>query len=133
MTGQSDAVAGAPVYDPFDAATHGDPYPAYRRLRANFPVYRNEHRGFWALSCYDDVVRAARDHVRFTASRPVARADDGVYGVRDPDWIAGDAPRHGLLHKLMAPHLGPRAGARLARLAEAAAQRRVTEAVERGA
>ena len=109
MTERS-AVAVGTLYDPFDAGIHLDPYEAYATLRREYPLYRNEQRDFWALSRYEDVVRAARDQVRFSASRSVFLEEDGVYGIRDPDWIAGDAPRHAVLHKVMAPHLGPAAG-----------------------
>jgi cytochrome P450 len=101
------------LYDPFDEAIHLEPYAAYRRLRRDFPLYRNERRGFWALSRFADVVRAARDPVRFSASRAEFRADDGVFGIRDPDWIAGDTERHAVLHKVIAPHLGRGAAPRL--------------------
>ena len=44
------------VYDPL---VQDDPYAAYRALRQAFPVYRNEERGFWALSRFEDVQRGA--------------------------------------------------------------------------
>ena len=37
-------------YDPYDAAINADPYPTFRRLRDEAPVYFNERFGFWALS-----------------------------------------------------------------------------------
>lgn len=43
------------VYDPFSVAFQEDPFPVYRRLRDEAPVYRSEKWGFWALSRYDDV------------------------------------------------------------------------------
>ena len=45
-------------YDPFDWETAHNPYPVYRWLRDEAPVYYNERLGFWALSRYDDVVAA---------------------------------------------------------------------------
>lgn len=38
-----------------------DPYETYRRLRDEAPVYYNDKYGFYALSRYDDVMRAHRD------------------------------------------------------------------------
>ena len=32
-----------------------DPYPVYRTLRDDHPVYHNEDMGFWALSRFEDV------------------------------------------------------------------------------
>jgi len=43
------------VYDPFSVAFQEAPFPVYRRLRDEAPVYRSEKWGFWALSRYDDV------------------------------------------------------------------------------
>jgi cytochrome P450 len=122
-------VAGDALYDPFDADIHLEPYAAYRTLRSDFPLYRNDRRGFWALSRYDDVVRAARDQSRFTASRSEFREEDGVYGIRDPDWIAGDTPRHAVLHKLLAPHLGRGAASRLEPVVRGIVERFVSRAV----
>ncbi|MBG0855753.1 cytochrome P450 [Streptomyces spinoverrucosus] len=43
-------------YDPFDRLTAHNPFPVYRRLRDEAPVYYNEKHDFWALSRYEDVV-----------------------------------------------------------------------------
>ena len=40
-------------YDPFDPAINADPYPTFRRLRDEAPVYYNERFDFWALSPLD--------------------------------------------------------------------------------
>jgi cytochrome P450 len=48
--------AGLDVYyDPFDFAIDDDPYPVWKRLREEAPLYYNEKYGFYALSRYDDV------------------------------------------------------------------------------
>jgi len=49
------------VYDPFSVAFQEDPFPVYRRLRDEAPVYRSEKWGFWALSRYDDVRACLHD------------------------------------------------------------------------
>src|SRR3954469_11027128 len=55
-------VAGAALeFDPYAWSCHDDPYPVYRRLRDEAPLYRNERLGFWALSRYDDVLAGFRD------------------------------------------------------------------------
>ena len=41
-------------YDPWDYAIDADPYPVWRRLRDEAPVYYNEQHDFYALSRYDD-------------------------------------------------------------------------------
>jgi cytochrome P450 len=57
MSGSPDPV----VYDPFDARFHDDPFPVYRRLRDEAPVYYNEKWNFYALSRFEDVRAALRD------------------------------------------------------------------------
>jgi cytochrome P450 len=85
----------APVglYDPFVHAMVDDPYPIYRELRDEHPVYRNEERGFWALSRFADVQDTARNWRSFTST---AGSDIDI----DPDFfgpgdfINSDPPRH---------------------------------------
>lgn len=45
------------VLDPYDYDFHEDPYPYYRRLRDEAPLYRNEERNFWAVSRHHDVLQ----------------------------------------------------------------------------
>jgi cytochrome P450 len=52
----------APLYDPFTAEFQNDPFASYRRLRSEAPVYYNEKWGFYALSRFDDVRAALKDH-----------------------------------------------------------------------
>ena len=42
-------------YDPSDRATNADPFPAFRRLRAEDPVHWSPRLGGWVLTTYDDV------------------------------------------------------------------------------
>jgi cytochrome P450 len=44
-------------YDPFDFDIDDDPYPIWRRMRDEAPLYHNEKYNFYALSRYDDVAR----------------------------------------------------------------------------
>src|SRR5688572_20143838 len=56
-------------YDPYDAAIDADPYPTFRRLREEAPLYYNEPHDFFALSRYEDVERAAVDRDTFISGR----------------------------------------------------------------
>ena len=61
-------MSGSPAdvgYDPVHF--YDDPYPIYRRLRDDAPVYFNEERGIWVLSRYDDVQTAAATGRRSSA------------------------------------------------------------------
>ena len=51
---------GPLAFDPLDPGFIADPYPFYRRLREEAPVFRTE-QGFWLLSRHDDVAASLRD------------------------------------------------------------------------
>ncbi|UDY36708.1 cytochrome P450 [Dermatobacter hominis] len=61
--------AAAAYYDPYDVAINADPYPAFRALREEAPVYYNDVHDFWALSRFEDIDRAIRDHGTFISGR----------------------------------------------------------------
>lgn len=63
------AVAPGPYYDPFDFEIDADPYPVWRRLREEEPLYRNERYDFYALSRFDDVAAAFRDWRTYSSSK----------------------------------------------------------------
>jgi cytochrome P450 len=48
-------------YDPYDFDIDTDPYPTWRRLRNEAPLYYNERHDFFALSRFDDVERCSVD------------------------------------------------------------------------
>jgi cytochrome P450 len=56
-------------YDPYDLEIDADPYPVYRRLREEAPLYYNERYDFFALSRADDVERVLNDHETFISGR----------------------------------------------------------------
>jgi cytochrome P450 len=79
----------------------GDPYPAYRELRATSPVCRNDAAKFWALLKYEDI--------RFVSTNPVFSSAQGIT-IPDPErpalvqegnLIFTDPPRHRQLRKLI--------------------------------
>ena len=48
-------------YDPYDWDIDTDPYPIWKRLHDEAPLYYNEKYDFYALSRYDDVERCSVD------------------------------------------------------------------------
>src|SRR5882724_6735737 len=56
-------------YDPFDQGIFADPYPTYRRLRDEAPLYHNEQYGFYAVSRADDVQRVIVDRANFSSAK----------------------------------------------------------------
>ena len=61
-------VATPLVYDPYDYAIDANPHPVWARLREESPVYYNERLGFYALSRFDDVLRAHLDPDTFSSA-----------------------------------------------------------------
>ena len=58
-------------YDPYDVEIHADPYPVFRRLREEAPLYHNDKYDFYALSRFDDVERGLVDRETYI-SGPVS-------------------------------------------------------------
>ncbi len=63
-SGESDV-----YYDPYNVDIVQDPYPVYRRLREEAPLYYNEQHDFFAVSRFDDVERGLGDHKTFSSAR----------------------------------------------------------------
>jgi cytochrome P450 len=62
---------GHVYYDPWDFDLNIDPYPMFKRLRDDAPLYYNEPHDFYALSRFDDVNRALVDHQTFSSAKGV--------------------------------------------------------------
>ncbi|HEY4396097.1 MAG TPA: cytochrome P450, partial [Acidimicrobiia bacterium] len=56
-------------YDPYDVGIHADPYPVFRRLREEAPLYRNDVHNFYALSRFEDVERGLVDRETYISGR----------------------------------------------------------------
>ena len=56
-------------YDPYDTAIDDDPYPTWRSLRDECPLYRNDELDFYALSRWDDVRPALIDWETYRSGR----------------------------------------------------------------
>jgi cytochrome P450 len=56
-------------YDPYDFDIDADPYPLWKRLRDEAPLYYNEKYDFFALSRFDDVEHALLDWETYRSGR----------------------------------------------------------------
>jgi len=56
-------------YDPYDVDIEADPYPVFRRLRDEAPLYYNDQHDFYALSRYEDVERGVVDSKTYISGR----------------------------------------------------------------
>lgn len=102
--------AASDVYfDPYDVGLNADPYPMFRRLREEAPLYYNEQHDFYALSRFTDVDNAIVDYQTFSSARgailELIRANiDMPPGVL----IFEDPPVHDIHRKLLSRMFTPR-------------------------
>lgn len=99
-----------PVLDPYDYDFHEDPYPYYRRLRDQAPVYRNESLNFWALSRHADVLNGFRNSTALSNRHgvsldPISRTPDAH---KVMSFLAMDDPAHLRLRTLVSKAFTPR-------------------------
>jgi cytochrome P450 len=98
------------VLDPYDYDFHEDPYPYYRRLRDEAPLYRNEELKFWALSRHHDVLQGFRNSTTLSnrdgvSLDPVSR---GPHASKTMSFLAMDDPAHLRLRTLVSKGFTPR-------------------------
>ncbi len=99
-----------PLLDPYDYDFHEDPYPYYRRLRDDAPLYHNEELGFWALSRHRDVHHGFRNSTTLSnrdgvSLDPVSR---GPHASKTMSFLAMDDPGHLRLRTLVSKGFTPR-------------------------
>jgi len=108
-------MTGAVVYDPYAYAIHEDPYPTYAWLREEAPLYRNDERGFWALSRHADVVAGFRNTEELSSAWGVSLDPSSTtpHAHRTMSFLAMDPPRHDRMRSLVAKGFTPRRVAEL--------------------
>jgi cytochrome P450 len=80
----------------------GDPYPAYRELRATAPVCWNDVTKFWALLKYEDIRFVSSSPALFTSTKGITIPDPAMPSpVQEGNLIFSDPPRHRQLRKLI--------------------------------
>jgi cytochrome P450 len=108
MTATTDSL----YYDMFDREIYRDPYPVYRRLRDEAPLYENEQHGFFVVSRFEDVEQVLLDRMRFSSSMGSAYSFmpfviSGQVEIPSGLFIAQDAPEHtvhrGLVSRVFTP------------------------------
>lgn len=102
-------VATKTVLDPYSHEFHWDPYPKYKAVREEDPVYFNEQGGFWLLTRWDDVNLALRDFKSFINTGAVALEKEAGDVMPYPMFIGTDPPDHTRLRKVFSPLMTPQA------------------------
>lgn len=117
MNATSPEVDSGPVeFDPFSQDFFDGAYDTYRRLRNEAPIYYSKQWDFWALTRYDDVAPATKDHETFSSAKGAtldmvkAHAD----AIPVPKVIISmDPPEHQKMRRLVSNVFTPRAIAAL--------------------
>lgn len=94
-----------PLHDPQFHA--GDPFPAFRRLRDEAPIYWHPTPGFWTLTRHEDVVAVSRDPATFCSSRGILLSDIERPIMPRQSIIYIDPPEHAKYRKLVQPAFSP--------------------------
>jgi cytochrome P450 len=123
-------------FDPFDPAYFADPFPYYKTMRDEHPVYRREipqHRiwpHYWMISRADDVDRSLSDWKSFSSAQGTLIDTD--ISLIPPNIFNMDPPRHDELRDILARNLTPRRVAALEGHVRAYADQLVAAFPERG-
>jgi cytochrome P450 len=106
MTGASTTEV---YYDPFDFDIDDNPYPIWKRLRDEAPLYYNEKYNFYALSRYEDVSRELTNWDAYRSGRGTT-IDIIMSGIEVPPGLIlfEDPPIHDLHRRLLSRVFTPR-------------------------
>ncbi len=105
-------------FNPFSPDLRTDPYPIYKSLREEEPVYWSQLMQVWIVTRYDDIFAILRDHERFSSDRLKAtnplvqqmesyRLASGPLG-RSPTMLSLDPPAHTRMRTLVNKAFTPR-------------------------
>ncbi len=98
------------VLDPYNYDFHEDPYPYYKRLRDEAPLYYNDDLKFWALSRHADVLAGFRNSTTLSNKYGVSLdpASRGPHASKTMSFLAMDDPAHLRLRTLVSKGFTPR-------------------------
>ncbi|MXP23307.1 cytochrome P450 [Gordonia sp. HNM0687] len=96
-------------YDPYDVQLNADPYPTFRLIREEAPLYHNAEHDFFALSRHEDVTAALNDYATFSSSRgAILELIKANIDIPPGVLIFEDPPIHDIHRKLLARMFTPR-------------------------
>jgi hypothetical protein len=96
-------------YDPYDFEIDSDPYPVWKRLRDERPLYYNERYDFYALSRFDDVDRCSIDWETYISSKgTVLELIKSGMELPPGSIIFEDPPAHNIHRRLLSRVFTPR-------------------------
>lgn len=116
-----DGPPATPDWDPLASNGETDPAALYARLRTECPVaYSERYGGFWSLTRYDDIARAALDTETFSSATLATIPPLG--GPRRIP-LESDPPEHTSIRRILQPYFNPAA----VQVLEPGIRRHVTE------
>jgi cytochrome P450 len=96
-------------YDPYDFEIDSDPYPVWKRLRDEQPLYYNEQHKFWALSRWSDVERCSAEWKSYSSAKgTVLELITSGFEIPAGSIIFEDPPAHDLHRGLLSRVFRPR-------------------------
>ncbi|WP_422745885.1 cytochrome P450 [Mycobacterium sp. WMMD1722] len=96
-------------FDPYDVELNADPYPMFKRLREEAPLYYNTQHDFFAVSRYADVCEALVDHETYSSARgAIVELIKANIDIPPGTVIFEDPPIHDVHRKLLARMFTPR-------------------------
>ncbi len=108
-TAQSDI-----YYDPYDFTIDADPYPVWKRMRDEAPLYYNSKYDFYAVTRFEDVDRVASDWKTFSSAKgtvlELIRSD---FKIPPGNPLFEDPPEHDVHRELLKKVFRPRTIAEL--------------------
>ena len=107
LTGAAiDIVGQDQIYDPYEYKLHDNPYPVYKRLRDEYPLFYNKKHDFYAFSRYDDCMAALRNFRVFVNKYSTTLEKEIIPGVL-PFILMLDPPDHTRLRHLLVNQFRP--------------------------
>jgi cytochrome P450 len=96
-------------YDPYDFEIDTDPYPIWRQLREEQPLYYNEKYDFFAVSRFDDVEQGLKDPRTYSSAKgSILELIKSGMEIPPGSIIFEDPPDHGVHRGLLSRVFTPK-------------------------
>jgi cytochrome P450 len=116
------------AFNPYSYEFHDDPFPIYRRLRDEAPVYRNDALCFWAIARHADVLQALHDPATYCSGEGITLEAKPPL----PMMLTTDPPEHTAMRRLASREFTPRRIADLEPTVRALSTASIDEFIEAG-
>ncbi len=109
MSSQSAPVGSGVYYDPYKRSIAESPYPTYKQMRDEAPLYYNKEYDFYALTRYDDVRAAFLNHQALSSKHgDILEMIQQKIAIPPGTFIHNDPPAHSIHRNIVARIFSPR-------------------------